>query len=248
MPPIRGNVEFKNVCFEYEKDVPILKDLSFRVFPGETIALVGPTGAGKSTVVNLLSRFYDIKSGHILIDGIDIKDVKIESLRKQMGIMTQDTYIFSGTIRENIMYGKLDATEEQMLYASKAVHADDFIRLLPDGYDTKLTARGTELSNGQRQLVAFARTMLSMPHILILDEATSSIDTKTELQVQAGIQAMLHGRTAFVIAHRLSTIQNASRIFVIDKSGIVEAGTPQELMDKKGVYFNLYDAQFRDIQ
>ena len=161
-----------------------------------------------------------------------------------MGIMTQDNYIFSGTIRENIMYGKLDATEEEMLEASRAVHADDFIKTLPDGYDTKLTARGGELSNGQRQLVAFARTMLSNPRILILDEATSSIDTKTELLVQKGIASMLKGRTSFVIAHRLSTIQNADRIFVIDKGGIVESGSPSELMAKKGAYYSLRQAQF----
>ena len=244
MPPIQGKVEFKNVRFGYKDDVDVLKDVSFSVAQGETIALVGPTGAGKSTVVNLVSRFYDIQDGSILIDGMDIRDAKLDSLRTQMGIMTQDNYIFSGTIRENILYGKLDATEEEMLAASRAVHADDFIRKLPDAYDTKLTARGGELSNGQRQLVAFARTMLSNPRILILDEATSSIDTKTELLVQAGIASMLKGRTSFVIAHRLSTIQNADRIFVIDKGGIVESGSPAELMQKKGAYYALRQAQF----
>ncbi len=244
MPAIQGAVEFKNVSFGYKDDVDVLKDVSFSVAKGETVALVGPTGAGKSTVVNLVSRFYDIKDGAILIDGKDIRDVKLDSLRTQMGIMTQDNYIFSGTIRENILYGKLDATEEELLAASRAVHADDFIRELPDAYDTKLTARGGELSNGQRQLVAFARTMLSNPRILILDEATSSIDTKTELMVQAGIAGMLKGRTSFVIAHRLSTIQNADRIFVIDKGGIVESGSPAELMEKKGAYYALRQAQF----
>ena len=244
MPAIKGSVEFKNVTFGYKDDVDVLKNVDFSVTQGETIALVGPTGAGKSTVVNLVSRFYDIKDGAILIDGNDIRDVELANLRTQMGIMTQDNYIFSGTIRENIMYGKLDATEEEMLAASRAVHADDFIRELPDGYDTKLTARGGELSNGQRQLVAFARTMLSNPRILILDEATSSIDTKTELLVQKGIASMLKGRTSFVIAHRLSTIQNADRIFVIDKGGIVESGSPKELMDKKGAYYSLRQAQF----
>lgn len=244
MPAIKGNVEFKNVTFGYTEDVDVLKNVDFSVTQGETIALVGPTGAGKSTVVNLVSRFYDIKGGEILIDGNDIRDVELSSLRTQMGIMTQDNYIFSGTIRENIMYGKLDATEEEMLEASRAVHADDFIKNLPDGYDTKLTARGGELSNGQRQLVAFARTMLSNPRILILDEATSSIDTKTELLVQKGIASMLKGRTSFVIAHRLSTIQNADRIFVIDKGGIVESGSPAELMAKKGAYYALRKAQF----
>ncbi|MBR5646006.1 MAG: ABC transporter ATP-binding protein [Treponema sp.] len=244
MDDIKGDVEFKKVTFSYEKNNPVLKNVSFNVKKGETIALVGPTGAGKSTVVNLISRFYDIDSGTILVDGKDIRDVDLTSLRIQMGIMTQENYIFSGTIRENIMYGKLDATEEEMLEASKAVHADDFIKELKDGYDTKLTARGGELSNGQRQLVAFARTMLSNPKILILDEATSSIDTKTELLVQAGIEQMLKGRTSFVIAHRLSTIQNADRIFVIDKGGIIESGTPKELMAKKGEYYKLRQAQF----
>ncbi len=244
MPEIQGNVDFKNVTFGYDEDVEVLKNVDFSVKAGETIALVGPTGAGKSTIVNLVSRFYDIKDGKITIDNNDIRNVELESLRTQMGIMTQDNYIFSGTIRENIMYGKLDATEEEMLNASRAVHADDFIKDLENGYDTKLTARGGELSNGQRQLVAFARTMLSNPRILILDEATSSIDTKTELLVQKGIANMLKGRTSFVIAHRLSTIQNADRIFVIDKGGIVESGSPSELMEKKGAYYNLRMAQF----
>lgn len=241
---IKGDVSFKNVTFAYEKDVNVLSNVSFDVKAGETIALVGPTGAGKSTIVNLISRFYDIQSGEILIDGKNIKDIELESLRTKMGIMTQDNYIFSGTIRENIVYGKLDASDEEIINAAKAVHADDFISKLKDGYNTKLTARGGELSNGQRQLVAFARTMLSSPKILILDEATSSIDTKTELLVQAGIANLLKGRTSFVIAHRLSTIQNANRIFVIDKNGIVESGTPQELMDKKGAYYKLRQAQF----
>ena len=244
MPPINGNVQFKNVTFGYEDEVDVLQHVDFDVHAGETIALVGPTGAGKSTIVNLVSRFYDVKDGGILIDGKDVRDVKLESLRTQMGIMTQDNYIFSGTIRENIMYGKLDATEEEMLAAARAVHADDFIKNLEKGYDTPLTARGGELSNGQRQLVAFARTMLSAPRILILDEATSSIDTKTELMVQAGIASLLKGRTSFVIAHRLSTIQNADRIFVIDHGGIVESGSPSELMAKKGAYYNLRQAQF----
>lgn len=244
MPSIKGDVEFRNVTFGYEKDVNILSDINFHVQAGETIALVGATGAGKSTIVNLISRFYDVNFGEILIDGVDIKNVQLDSLRTQMGIMTQENYIFSGTIKENIAYGKLDATDDEIIAAAKAVHADDFITQMEDGYETKLTARGGELSNGQRQLVAFARTMLSAPRILILDEATSSIDTKTELLVQAGIANMLKGRTSFVIAHRLSTIQNASRIFVVDKNGIVESGTPDELMAKKGAYYNLRQAQF----
>lgn len=240
---IKGEVNFKNVTFGYD-EVKVLKDVSFDVRAGETIALVGPTGAGKSTIVNLISRFYDIDSGELLIDGKNIKDIKLNSLRTKMGVMTQDNYIFSGTIRENIMYGKLDATEEEMITAAKAVHAHDFICKLEKGYDTPLTARGGELSNGQRQLLAFARTMLSNPRILILDEATSSIDTKTELLVQDGIASMLKGRTSFVIAHRLSTIQNADRIFVVDKQGILESGTPAELMAKKGEYYKLRQAQF----
>ena len=244
LAPVKGNVEFKNVTFGYTADTPVLNDVSFNVTAGETIALVGATGTGKSTIVNLLSRFYDINGGSILIDGVDIRSVNIESLRRQMGIMTQDSYIFSGTIRDNIAYGKLDATEEEIVAAAKAVHAHDFISRLKDGYDTKLTARGGELSNGQRQLVAFARTMLSNPHILVLDEATSSIDTKTELLVQAGIRDLLKGRTSFVIAHRLSTIQNADRIFVIDDGGIVESGSPADLMAKKGAYYKLRQAQF----
>lgn len=241
---IEGNIEFKNVSFGYTKDVQVLSGVNFSVKPGETIALVGPTGAGKSTIVNLISRFYDVTDGAIFIDGKDIRDIKLDSLRTKMGVMTQENYIFSGTIRENIMYGKLDATEEEMIAAAKAVHADDFICKLEKGYDTKLTARGGELSNGQRQLLAFARTMLSNPRILILDEATSSIDTKTEILVQEGIASMLKGRTSFVIAHRLSTIQNADRIFVIDKKGIMESGTPEELMNLKGEYYKLRQAQF----
>jgi len=244
MPAIKGEVEFKDVSFGYDDKKCVLQDVSFDIQPGETIALVGPTGAGKSTIVNLVSRFYDVTKGQILIDGNDIREQTLESLRTQMGIMTQDNYIFSGTIRENIAYGKLDATEEEIVAAAKAVHADDFIRGFENGYDTKLTARGGELSNGQRQLIAFARTMLSMPRILILDEATSSIDTKTELLVQAGIAELLKGRTSFVIAHRLSTIQNADRIFVIDDGRITESGTPKELMEKKGAYYNLYMTQF----
>ena len=244
MPSIKGDVEFRNVNFSYEENVPILKNVDFSVKAGETIALVGPTGAGKSTIVNLLSRFYDIQGGSILIDGKEIKSVTLDSLRKQMGIMTQDNYIFSGTIKENIAYGKLDATDEEIIAAAKAVHADDFICKLEKGYDTPLTARGGEISNGQRQLIAFARTMISLPRILILDEATSSIDTKTELLVQAGIAALLKGRTSFVIAHRLSTIQNADRIFVIDDGQIIESGSPKELMERRGAYYNLYTKQF----
>ncbi len=222
----------------------MLSDVSFQVRPGETIALVGPTGAGKTTIVNLISRFYDIEDGVISVDGYDLKKVSIESFRRQMGVMTQDNFIFHGTIRDNILYGKLDATEEEMIAAAKAVHAHEFIVKMEHCYDTELKEQGAGLSIGQRQLIAFARTMVSMPKILILDEATSSIDTHTELLVQEGIEALLKGRTSFVIAHMLSTIQNADRIFVIDKGGILEQGSAKELMEKKGAYYQLYMAQF----
>ena len=248
LPPIKGSVEFSNVSFTYDKGTPaetkVLSDVSFQVRPGETIALVGPTGAGKTTIVNLISRFYDIEDGVISVDGYDLKKVSIESFRRQMGVMTQDNFIFHGTIRDNILYGKLDATEEEMIAAAKAVHAHEFIVKMEHGYDTELKEQGAGLSIGQRQLIAFARTMVSMPKILILDEATSSIDTHTELLVQEGIEALLKGRTSFVIAHRLSTIQNADRIFVIDKGGILEQGSAKELMEKKGAYYQLYMAQF----
>ena len=243
--PLRGDVRFAHVDFSYEDDVKILDDVSFDIKPGETIALVGPTGAGKTTIVNLISRFYDIQNGHIRIDGHDIRQVTIESLRQQMGIMTQDNFLFTGTIRDNIRYGKLDATEEEIIAAAKAVHAHDFITDLKDGYDTMLTERGGGLSVGQKQLLAFARTMVSNPNILILDEATSSIDTQTELLVQEGIDALLKGRTSFVIAHRLSTIQKADRIFVIDHGGIVEEGSASELLAKKGAYYRLHNAQLK---
>ena len=252
LPEVKGAVTFDHVSFTYDKGTPaetkVLNDVNFQVKPGETIALVGPTGAGKTTIVNLISRFYDIEEGRILIDGYDLTKVSIESLRKQMGVMTQDNFIFHGTVRDNILYGKLDATDEEMIAAAKAVNAHDFIMKMEKGYDTELKERGAGLSIGQRQLIAFARTMISMPKILILDEATSSIDTHTELLVQQGIEALLAGRTSFVIAHRLSTIQNADRIFVIDKGGILEQGSPKELMEKKGFSYNLYMAQFAGLQ
>lgn len=247
MPEIAGIVDFQNVGFSYDENTKVLDNVSFHIRQGETIALVGPTGAGKTTIVNLISRFYDIQEGTICIDGHDIKSVSIESLRQQMGIMTQDNFLFTGTIRENIAYGKLDATDEEIIAAAKAVHAHDFIMKLPDGYNTRLEERGGGLSVGQKQLLAFARTMVSAPKILILDEATSSIDTKTELLVQEGIEALLKGRTSFVIAHRLSTIQKADRIFVIDNGGIVEQGSAKELMAKKGAYYKLYTAQLQDV-
>lgn len=246
LPEIKGDVEFSHVTFAYpdEPDVDILHDVSFKAGRGETIALVGPTGAGKTTIVSLISRFYNTKEGSVLVDGYDISDVSIQSLRSQLGIMTQDNYLFSGTIRDNIKYGRPDATEEEMLAAAKAVHADDFISQMEDGYDTKITERGGGLSNGQRQLIAFARTLLTDPKILILDEATSSIDTRTEILVQQGIEELLKKRTSFVVAHRLSTIKNADKIFVIDDGGILEWGNHETLMEKKGAYYDLYSAQF----
>ena len=247
MPSIEGAVDFEQVSFSYDENTKVLQNVSFHINPGETIALVGPTGAGKTTIVNLISRFYDVQEGTIKIDGHDIKSVSIESLRKQMGIMTQDNFLFTGTIRENIAYGKLDATEDEIIAAAKAVHAHDFIMKLPKQYDTVLEERGGGLSVGQKQLLAFARTMVSMPKILILDEATSSIDTKTELLVQEGIEALLKGRTSFVIAHRLSTIQRADRIFVIDNGGIQEEGNHETLMAKKGAYYQLQMAQLQDV-
>ena len=251
LPPIKGEVKFEDVSFIYDKGTPaetrVLENVSLTIKPGETIALVGPTGAGKTTIVNLISRFYDIDSGKIFIDGYDLTEVSLESLRRQMGIMTQDNFIFHGTVRDNIMYGKLDASEEEMIAAAKAVNAHDFIMKLENGYDTVLKEKGAGLSIGQRQLIAFARTMISDPKILILDEATSSIDTHTEILVQKGIEALLKGRTSFVIAHRLSTIQNADRIFVINGGGIMEQGTPKQLLEKKGAYYDLYMAAFAEL-
>lgn len=246
LPEIRGEVRFENVSFAYtdEPDRLVLENVSFTAKPGETIALVGPTGAGKTTIVNLISRFYDVTSGKICIDGFDTRYVTLESLRQQMGVMTQDTFLFTGTVRENICYGKSDATEEEMIAAAKAVNAHGFIMEMENGYDTKISERSSQLSIGQRQLLAFARTMLSDPRILILDEATSSIDTHTELLVQSGIAAMLKNRTSFIIAHRLSTIRGADRIFYIDGKNIIEAGSHEELMQKKGAYYRLYQSQF----
>ncbi|MBP3753513.1 MAG: ABC transporter ATP-binding protein [Lachnospiraceae bacterium] len=243
MPAITGRVRFRNVGFAYEDGVPVLDDVNFDITPGETIALVGPTGAGKTTIVNLISRFYDVQTGSVIVDDTDVKDVSIDSLRSQLGIMTQDNYLFTGTIRENIRYGKLDATDEEIEEACRRVNAHDFIMNLEKGYDTELTERGGGLSAGQKQLLAFARTILSDPKILILDEATSSIDTKSEILVQKGIATILKGRTSFVIAHRLSTIRNADRIFVIQNGGIAESGNHEELMARKGLYYNLNMAQ-----
>lgn len=247
MPKIRGEVTFDHVSFSYDKSKKILKDVSFTVKPGESIALVGPTGAGKSTIVNLISRFYNVDSGRVLIDGQDVSDVTIHSLRSQMGIMMQDSFIFSGTIGDNIRYGKLTASEEEIQKASRIVCADEFISRMPGGYDTEVRERGSMLSQGQKQLISFARTLLSDPSILILDEATSSIDVQTEKALQTGLNAMLQGRTSFIIAHRLSTIRDCDRIMYIDDGGILETGTHEELMAKKGHYYKLYTAQLDEV-
>lgn len=247
MPKIRGEVTFDHVSFSYDKSKKILKDVSFTVKPGESIALVGPTGAGKSTIVNLISRFYNVDSGRVLIDGQDISDMTIHSLRSQMGIMMQDSFIFSGTIGDNIRYGKLTASEEEIQKASRIVCADEFISRMPGGYDTEVRERGSMLSQGQKQLISFARTLLSDPSILILDEATSSIDVQTEKALQTGLNAMLQGRTSFIIAHRLSTIRDCDRIMYIDDGGILETGTHEELMAKKGHYYKLYTAQLDEV-
>ncbi len=247
MPEIKGEVTFENVTFAYEPGKTVLNDVSFTVKPGESVALVGPTGAGKSTIVNLISRFYNVEQGRVLIDGQDISQVTLHSLRSQMGIMLQDSFIFSGTIEDNIRYGKLDATEQEIVTASKTVCADDFIRRFSDGYQTEVKERGSLLSQGQKQLISFARTLLSNPSILVLDEATSSIDVQTERALQQGLNAMLQGRTSFIIAHRLSTIKNCDKIMYIDQGGITECGTHDELMAKKGDYYHLYTAQMEDV-
>lgn len=251
LPDIDGQVDFEDVTFGYEEGVNVLEHLNLHVKAGESIALVGPTGAGKSTIVNLLCRFYNLNSGRIVLhdtDGKahDITDVTLNSLRRQLGIMLQDSFIFSGTILDNIRYGRLDATEDEIRHAAQMVRADDFIREMPQGYKTTVNERGNRLSQGQKQLVSFARTLLSDPRILILDEATSSIDTKTEKLLQEGIQALLKNRTSFIIAHRLSTIKNCDRILYISNKGILESGSHDELMQKHGAYYDLYTAQAKD--
>ena len=247
MPLINGNVQFKNVSFGYDDGTTVLDDVSFNVKAGEKIALVGPTGAGKTTIINLISRFYDTKKGNVLIDGYDVKNVDLESLRSQMGIMLQDTFLFSMSITDNIRYGKLDASDEEVINAAKAVNAHDFIMKLEKGYETNVNERGSRLSVGQRQLISFARALLADPRILILDEATSNIDTQTERLVQSGIKKLLHGRTSFVIAHRLSTIRDADRIFYVDDGKIIESGTHAELLAKKKAYYELYMSQYKFI-
>ncbi|AYV67188.1 multidrug ABC transporter ATP-binding protein [Niallia circulans] len=244
MPAIKGNVTFERVTFRYEEGKNILSDVSFHINAGQSIALVGPTGAGKSTIINLLSRFYDVNEGSVKIDGVDVRDVTLKSLRSQMGVMLQDTFVFSGTVLDNIRYGKLDATEEEVITAAKIVRAHDFIKDLKDGYHTVVEERGSTLSAGQRQLISFARALLANPKILILDEATSSIDTKTEELLQEGITELLKGRTSFIIAHRLSTIKNSSQIFYVDGGRVAEKGTHDKLMAQKGLYYHLYQSQY----
>lgn len=243
---ITGEVKFDDVTFSYEQGKTVLEHISFDVKPGESVALVGPTGAGKSTVVSLLSRFYDLDIGKITIDGKDISQATLHSLRSQMGIMLQDSFIFSGTIYDNIRYGRLDATEEEIREAAKIVCADEFINEMKDGYMTEVNERGSKLSGGQKQLISFARTLLSDPKILVLDEATSSIDARTEKLLQQGLQRLLVGRTSFIIAHRLSTIKNCDKIMYIDNKGIAECGTHDQLIAKKGEYYKLYTAQHMD--
>ena len=247
MPPIHGDVAFDHVTFSYEPGVPILKDVSFHANQGQSFAVVGPTGAGKTTLVNLLSRFYNVDSGRILIDGVDIAGVTIRSLRKQMGVMMQDSFIFSGTIMDNIRYGNFSATDEEVIRAAKTVCAHDFIMEMENGYQTQVNERGSRLSAGQRQLISFARALLADPKILILDEATSSIDTETEIILQKGLNKLLKGRTSFIIAHRLSTIKNSSCIMYVDKGTILEKGTHDELMAQKGEYYKLYMSQYASL-
>ncbi len=245
MPEIIGEVEFKNVDFSYEPGIKILDNVSFKAGVGESYAIVGPTGAGKSTIINLISRFYNLDSGEILIDGIDISNVTIKSLRTQMGVMLQDSFMFSGTIMDNIRYGNMEASDEEVIKAAKIVCAHDFIMSMEDGYNTEVNERGSRLSAGQRQLISFARALLANPKILILDEATSSIDTETEILLQKGLNSLLKGRTSFIIAHRLSTIKNSSCIMYVDHGKIVEMGTHDELMkNEHGEYYKLYMSQY----
>ncbi|MBM3190810.1 MAG: ATP-binding cassette domain-containing protein, partial [Chloroflexi bacterium] len=243
--PVHGRVEYVNVSFRYKEDEPVLQDVSFTVEPGQTVAIVGPTGAGKTTIVNLLVHFYEVDNGDICIDGQSVRRVTRRSLRQQVGVVPQDTFLFSGTVMENIRYGRLDATDEEVIAAAKVANAHGFIERLPQGYQTEVGERGTGLSHGNRQLLAIARAILKDPRILILDEATSSVDTRTEILIQRALSRLMAERTSLVIAHRLSTIRNADQILVIQGGRIVERGTHSELMAAEGVYHGLYMSQFR---
>lgn len=248
LPSVEGNVEFRHVSFAYNKGETILHDVSFSAKPGQAIALVGPSGAGKSTVASLLPRFYDVTEGAIFVDGHDVRDVTLASLREQVGIVPQETNLFNDTVYNNILYGRLDATRDEVIAAAKAANADEFIQQLPKGFDTQLGDRGVNISGGQRQRISIARAILKNPRILILDEATSALDTESERIVQEALDRLMVGRTSFVIAHRLSTIQNAAKIIVLDKGSIVEEGTHQQLMAKHGLYAHLHDIQFKENQ
>ncbi|MCB9139975.1 MAG: ABC transporter ATP-binding protein [Caldilineaceae bacterium] len=245
--PLRGDVFFDHVSFGYEPGKPVLDDVTLEAKPGQTVALVGPTGAGKTTIISLLSRFYDVDAGTIYVDGHDIRTVSQTSLRKQLGIVLQDTFLFSATVMENIRYGRLNASDEEVIQAARLANADHFIRTLPDGYRTRVSERGHNFSQGQRQLLAIARAVLADPRILILDEATSSVDTRTEIQIQEALLRLMQGRTAFVIAHRLSTIRNADQVLVVNDHRIIERGTHEELLAAQGFYNNLYTSQYRRI-
>ena len=247
LPKIQGHVKFDEVSFAYEADKPVLIDVNLEVQPGQTIALVGPTGAGKTTIISLLSRFYDVSAGAITIDGEDLRAVQQQSIREQLGIVLQDTFLFSGTVMDNIRYGRLNATDDEVMAAAQLANADRFIRLLPGGYQTQVSERGHNFSQGQRQLLAIARAILADPRILILDEATSSVDTRTEIHIQEALLRLLEGRTAFVIAHRLSTIRNADLVLVVNDHRIIERGTHEELLALGGFYHDLYMSQFRRV-
>jgi ATP-binding cassette subfamily B protein len=242
---IQGDVVFDHVGFGYLKGVPVLRDVNLHALPGQMVALVGPTGAGKTTMVSILSRFYDIQGGRVTIDGIDIRDVQVDSLRRQLGIVLQDGFLFSASVKENLRYGRLDATDEDIVAAATLANADQFIRRLPQGYDTVLAERGSDLSQGQRQLLTIARAILADPRILVLDEATSSVDTRTEIHIQQALLNLMKGRTSFVIAHRLSTIRTADQVLVIDQGHIIERGTHASLLAQHGFYYNLYMSQFK---
>jgi ATP-binding cassette subfamily B protein len=243
IPPIEGKVEFRNVDFSYVPGRRILKNNSFEVLPGQTIGLCGPTGAGKSTIINLITRYYDIDAGEILINGYNLLDVQQDSLRQQTGIVLQEPFLFSDTVMNNLRYARLEATEADCIEAAKRANAHDFILRLPNGYDTLMSERGSNLSQGQRQLLTIARMMVANPRMIILDEATSNVDTRTEAKIQEALERLMAGRTSFVIAHRLSTIRHADKILVLNAGELVEQGTHDELLQRQGLYYDLYTSQ-----